>query len=549
MNLTAPVFQAQRSNETLQPCAAASAGSQATHANSQDFAGALNDAGSKPTRKNVTSKHRDPGPSGGQLPPPGNQSPLARTPPPPARTDAAPTNQNGAATVAGAAHSDAAGPNAAAGANTAAGANAAAGATPGNTPGAAPNAAGATLGNAPSAVPNVAGAGLLIAGDLALPAAIAPAPGTSAAPVADSTPDGAAGQAVTGPSMPHASPVVLLSAAGAPTPSAHAAAVSMDAARAAKSIDGKPIDAPSEATGAAATSAAASGNASSVNSATAPGGPASLDTDAATQAVMAAAAQATSGAPTDSSSSDDSSTPDTDLAAQGVAGPNALTDSAAAGASPLHASEVTSAAVMAATATSIAQAISASASAGAADKHSRGGGLNSSISGASNDGAAGAAQLMSSSASTSPSETSPAPTLNVSAGVDTAEFGQGVADRVSLMMDSNLTSAKLQVNPPALGPIEVRIALQAGHAQVWFTSHSAVTRDALESTAPKLREMLGAQGFAQVSVDISQRSFQERSPQSKGYRGASAIASESSAPVQTPSASARLASGLLDAYA
>jgi len=44
----------------------------------------------------------------------------------------------------------------------------------------------------------------------------------------------------------------------------------------------------------------------------------------------------------------------------------------------------------------------------------------------------------------------PPPTLKISAGVDTAEFEQGVADRVSLMMDSNLTSAKLQVNPPAL---------------------------------------------------------------------------------------------------
>jgi flagellar hook-length control protein FliK len=204
------------------------------------------------------------------------------------------------------------------------------------------------------------------------------------------------------------------------------------------------------------------------------------------------------------------------------------------------------AAVRAATALSIAQAVSASAGAGAADKHSRGSGPDSSLTGMSNDGAAGAAQLITSSAA---ADASPPPTLKVSAGVDTAEFGQGVADRVSLMMDSNLTSAKLQVNPPALGPIEVRIALQGGHAQVWFMSHSAVTRDALESSSPKLREMLGAQGFGQVSVDISQRSFQERSPQSHGYEGTPAIRGESSASVQTPSATSRAASGLLDAYA
>ena len=204
------------------------------------------------------------------------------------------------------------------------------------------------------------------------------------------------------------------------------------------------------------------------------------------------------------------------------------------------------AAVRAATALSIAQAVSASADAGAADKHARGNSPDSSLTGISNDGTAGAAQLMAASAQT---DATPPTTLKVSAGVDTAEFGQGVADRVSLMMDGNLTTARLQVNPPALGPIEVRIALQAGHAQVWFTSHSAVTRDALESSSPKLREMLGAQGFGQVSVDISQRSFQERSPQSHGYEGTPASGGESRASVQTASAAPRTASGLLDAYA
>jgi flagellar hook-length control protein FliK len=262
--------------------------------------------------------------------------------------------------------------------------------------------------------------------------------------------------------------------------------------------------------------------------------------------MAAAIAQGTS-APTTQSSppADDLATPDTGAAPQGVLGSSAAqTQAIAAAATPSPAT--LTAAVRAATALLIAQAVSASAGAGAgaADKHARGD-SDSSVS-ASNDGAAGAAQLLTSSTAT---DVSPPPTLKVAAGVDTAEFGPGVADRVSLMMDSNLTSAKLQVNPPALGPIEVRIALQGGHAQVWFTSHSAVTRDALESSSPQLREMLGAQGFGQVSVDISQRSFQERPPQSHGYEGTPAINGDSSAAVQTPSATSRAASGLLDAYA
>ncbi len=204
-----------------------------------------------------------------------------------------------------------------------------------------------------------------------------------------------------------------------------------------------------------------------------------------------------------------------------------------------------SAASTAATAASAAQTVLAAASAGAADKRTHAS-ADSNIAGASNDGSTGAALLLT---SNTPTDGTPTPTFKVAAGVDTAQFGQGVADRVSLMMDGNLTSAKLQVNPPALGPIEVRIALQGGHAQVWLSSHSAVTRDALELSSPKLREMLGSQGFSQVSVDISQRSFQERSPQSQAYASAPSLGGDVSAQAQASLSMPRSASGLLDAYA
>jgi flagellar hook-length control protein FliK len=73
----------------------------------------------------------------------------------------------------------------------------------------------------------------------------------------------------------------------------------------------------------------------------------------------------------------------------------------------------------------------------------------------------------------------------------------------------------------------------------------------LESSSPKLREMLGAQGFGQVSVDISQRSYQERSAFSQPYQGTPFASPRSSAAgVQsTASSLPRLSSGAVDAYA
>ena len=151
---------------------------------------------------------------------------------------------------------------------------------------------------------------------------------------------------------------------------------------------------------------------------------------------------------------------------------------------------------------------------------------------------------------TSHTDSGAVPTFKVNAAVDSPEFSQNVASHVSTMLDGNVNSAKLQVSPPALGPIEVRITIQGDHAQVWMASHSAMTRDALQDAAPQLREMLNSQGFAQVSVDISQRSFQERSPTAHAYEwNGESNAAANSASADVGSVAGRASSGMLDAYA
>jgi flagellar hook-length control protein FliK len=167
---------------------------------------------------------------------------------------------------------------------------------------------------------------------------------------------------------------------------------------------------------------------------------------------------------------------------------------------------------------------------------------------ASNSSVEGTAAAQAST-TTATSNVPAAPQFKVAASVDSAEFGQGVASQVSVMVDNGLNTAKLQVNPASLGPIEVRIAIQGDHAQVTMASHSAVTRDALESSSPKLREMLSAQGFAQVSVDISHRSFQERSPTAHSYEWNAGKDAGVSAAAPVAAAGVRSHNSLLDAYA
>ena len=181
-----------------------------------------------------------------------------------------------------------------------------------------------------------------------------------------------------------------------------------------------------------------------------------------------------------------------------------------------------------------------------ANQHDRGAPGESTAGGG--DSAAALQQLTSNAAGAS-SDAGPVPSLRVHADVDSGEFPQSLADRVSFMVDNGWSNAKLQVNPPQLGPIELQIAVQGDHAQVMMSTHSAVTRDALESSAPKLREMLSSQGFTQVNVDVSQRSFQERSAYSPPYAWTPSTADSAAPAAASSSAAPRAPLGVLDAYA
>jgi flagellar hook-length control protein FliK len=500
MNAAPPVSQAQPLNDAVQPEAPASAASTSTRAGSQDFAAALSDAGVKPARKSAANKQQDSASSGSSLPPPGNQPPVTLQPPPAAKTEPL------AATVADAA--------------------ALVKDPQGGAQGAAPSAIAAA--SASTAPANGTGATtILTSANLASPTPAldadtsAPSPADGPTAFGSGRPAPQTANVVAAPGNSSAATTPQLPATNAPAARSSNATAKQGTIR--------------------SDSATSSNDANALNDSTLNNGPDASGTDAAAQAVMAAAIVQGKSEPAQA-------TPDTAIAQDAaiLSDPAASASAANAPAAAMAraAAASISAAVTAATATAVALAASDAASASATDKRSHVESPEATLSGASNDGSAGAAQLLTSNTST---DSAPTPTFKVAAGVDTAQFGQGVADRVSLMMDASLTSAKLQVNPPALGPIEVRIALQGGHAQVSFSSHSAVTRDALESSSEKLREMLGSQGFSSVSVDISQRSFQERSPQSQAYE--TAPGDNATVLAQAPLSMARSASGLLDAYA
>lgn len=96
------------------------------------------------------------------------------------------------------------------------------------------------------------------------------------------------------------------------------------------------------------------------------------------------------------------------------------------------------------------------------------------------------------------------------------ELGQ----KVVWMVGQQKQSAELQLNPPNLGPLEVRISLNQDQMSATFVSHHAAVREAIEAALPRLREMLADSGIALGNVSVGAESFaQQQQQQQAAFQG------------------------------
>src|SRR5262249_49794116 len=89
--------------------------------------------------------------------------------------------------------------------------------------------------------------------------------------------------------------------------------------------------------------------------------------------------------------------------------------------------------------------------------------------------------------------------------VDTTStrWHENLATRIQWLVDHDVGEAKIKLNPPELGALDVKISLLDDKTFVQMTAHSANARDELAQGLPRLRELLSAGGLELGGATVS----------------------------------------------
>ena len=82
-------------------------------------------------------------------------------------------------------------------------------------------------------------------------------------------------------------------------------------------------------------------------------------------------------------------------------------------------------------------------------------------------------------------------------------WGGAIGERIMWMVQGDQQFARLQLNPPQLGPLEVRVSVSQDQTSVSFLAAHAAVREAVEAALPRLREMFDQQSMQLVRADVS----------------------------------------------
>jgi flagellar hook-length control protein FliK len=135
--------------------------------------------------------------------------------------------------------------------------------------------------------------------------------------------------------------------------------------------------------------------------------------------------------------------------------------------------------------------------------------------------------------------------------VSDPRWGEALGERLVWMVRGDAQQARLRLDPPDLGPLEVHIRVVEDEARISFAAPQSAVREAVEAALPRLREMLAASGVNLVQVDVSSQDGGHRPPAEPPAAPTSGLARAASPEHRLAGAEGRApaALSLLDVYA
>lgn len=100
-----------------------------------------------------------------------------------------------------------------------------------------------------------------------------------------------------------------------------------------------------------------------------------------------------------------------------------------------------------------------------------------------------------------------------------SQWSNGVAEKTAALISQNINSAEIQMDPPELGPLQVRIQVHQDQASVTFVTANPQVRDALDASLLRLKDMLQEQGLQLVDSGVSDQSAEEKQQHSGSSSG------------------------------
>lgn len=95
------------------------------------------------------------------------------------------------------------------------------------------------------------------------------------------------------------------------------------------------------------------------------------------------------------------------------------------------------------------------------------------------------------------------PAMRMQVAFGHAQWSEALAERAAWLAGQQIHSAELQLDPPELGPLQVRISVHQDQAVVSFVSANPQVRDALDQSMARLRELMQEQGMQLVDAGVS----------------------------------------------